>query len=203
MKHLKMFGLAAMAAMALMGLVGVGSASATTLTSPTGTVYTGEIDASLEPGTSALLEAGFFNITCTTSTVKGQPNAQSDTTTVNGPINTLTFGSTATPCNATVTVITNGSLEIHAIGTGNEVNGTLTGKSSEVTVAALGTSCVYGTSTGTDLGTLTGTQKTGGTATMDIEASLPRISGGFACANPAKWTGKYTVTTPDSLWIDG
>jgi hypothetical protein len=202
MKHLRMIGLAAMAAMALMGGANVGTASATTLTSATGTIYTGELHASQEAGTSSLLEAGFANITCTESTALVGLNAQSDTTTVAGPIRTLLFGKTATPCNATVIVLKNGSLEIHA-GGGNEVNGTITGKEIEVTVAALGISCVYGTAAGTDLGAFTGTQATGSTATLDIEANLPLISGPFPCARPARWTAKYKVTTPDNLWLDG
>jgi hypothetical protein len=190
MKLFKILGVAAVAAMALMAFAG--SASATTLTSPAGSIYTKEIKATAA-GTLTL-KAGFATITCTESTVAGKPNAQSDTTTVTGNISTLSFGG----CNATVTTLTKGSLEIHAIGSGP--NGTLTGQGSEVTVSTAGTSCVYGASTGTHLGVLTGSSST--TATMDISAELTKISGGFLCANPAHWEGTYSVTTPDNLVID-
>jgi hypothetical protein len=192
MKHVKMLGLAVVAAMALMAFAG--SASATVLTSPAGTQYKGEINASAEPGTSLLLKAGFANITCTQSTVAGTPtNFGGAAATVSGPLSTLTFSS----CNATVTVLKKGTLEIHAIGTGP--NGTLTSSGAEVTVATGGVSCTYGT-TNTDIGTLTGSKNLGvKTATMDISANLTKTAGGFLCASPAAWEGAYVVTKPDYL----
>lgn len=210
MKYLKMLGLAVVAAAAVMAFVGAGSASATTLTCtnpegsgtkvvcPAGT----EIVATAE--SSLLLKAGFANITCTESTVGGKTsNAGSSTETVKGAIETLTFNG----CNATVTVIKKGTLEIHTHteGVTNSI-GTVTGAGSEVTVSTLGVSCVYGTSN-TDIGTLTGSPHTtstgvGPTATFDINANLPKISGGFACASPAAWEGKYKITKPDWLDVD-
>jgi len=82
----------------------------------------------------------------------------------------------------------------------HHVSGTVTEFEDEVTFAdpALGTSCVYGGGAGVDLGTLKG----GTTATLPVSASLTKISGGFLCANPASWSGKYTVTTPDTLLVD-
>jgi len=191
MKYVKMLGLAAVAAMALMAFAG--SASATVLTSPSGTQYKGEINASAE--SSLLLKAGFANITCTESSVAGTPtNFGSSTTTVSGPISTLTFSS----CNATVTVLKKGSLEIHTIGKGP--NGTLTSTGAEVTVATGGVSCTYATNN-TDIGTLTGTTTAGTKATMDISASLTKSAGGFLCASPAAWEGSYWVTKPVPLSV--
>jgi hypothetical protein len=197
MKYMKMLGLAAIAAAALMAFVGASTASATVLCKtnaspcpehyPSGTT----VEATLKSGTSALLEAGFANITCTSSTVTGKTsNTGGANETVKGAISTLSFSN----CNATVTTIKNGELEIHATGKGN---GSLVGKGSEVTVAIGSTSCVYGTSTGTTLGTLTG----GTPATMNVKASLTRISGGFLCASPATWTATYTVTKPTTLFV--
>jgi len=87
-----------------------------------------------------------------------------------------------------------GSTVIH------HVTGTVTEIEDEVTFAdpALGISCVYGGGAGVDIGRLVG----GTTATLPVKASLPKISGGFACASPAEWSGKYTVTTPDTLVVD-
>ena len=80
----------------------------------------------------------------------------------------------------------------------------VSGTNSQVTVAihVLGTSCVYGTSTGTTLGTaVSGTTTTD--ATLSINANLTLIkSEGFGCANPANWSGSYKVTTPTPLIFD-
>jgi len=202
MKHLKMIGLAAITALGLMAFGGVSSASATTLTCTSGptkiTCPTGTI-VDLSSESSQTTKAGFASFTCTESTIKGRTaNTGSATETVRANIETLTFGS----CNATVTVIKNGSLEIHTQGAIANNNGTLTWSGSEITTATQGTSCVYGTSN-TNLGTLTGSTTRGGsTATLDISAELLKISGGFLCANPMHWEGSYTVTEPDWLDVD-
>ncbi len=191
MKYVKMLGLAAVAAMALMAFAG--TASATVLTSPAGTHYTGAIQASAE--SSLLLRAGFANITCTESSVAGTTeNTGGPSETVRGPISSLTFSN----CNATVHVLKTGSLEVHTIGSGP--NGTLTSTGAEATVATLGTSCTYGTNN-THIGTLTGSKTTGGNATLDIEAKLTKTAGGFLCASPAAWEGSYVVTNPSYLDI--
>jgi hypothetical protein len=181
MKHLKMLGLALVAAASLMAFAG--SASAAVLTSPAGTDYTGTLESTATE--SLLLKAGFANITCTASTVSGA--VKTNTTVAEGAITTLSFSN----CNATVDVLKNGSLKVAS-------GGAVTGSGSEVTVSALGTSCVYGTGAGTSLGTLKG----GTPASLTINASLPKISGGFACASPAGWSGKYTVTQPTTLLVD-
>jgi len=202
MKYLKMLGLAAVAAMALMAFAG--SASATVLcktTLTTGCAGGGqdyaagtEINATLKAGTSALLRAGFANITCTESTVAGKTeNTGSGSETVRGQIETLDFP--AASCNATVHVLKTGELEIHH-NAGTD-NGTLTGRGSEVTVRIGEVSCTYGTGTGTNLGTLVG----GNPAQMNISTNLPKIAGGFLCANPAEWVATYTVTNPKPLYI--
>jgi hypothetical protein len=206
MQYVKMLGLVAAVAMALMAF-GVGTASATTLTSPTGTVYKGEIVASVDHSV-LLVEEGFGTVTCTTGVVKGKPNAQSDTTTVTGSISTLTFGEPRlggteeeSECEgqlATINVLKRGSLEIHVIGTGP--NGTLTSSGAEVTVTKFGIHCIYSTNN-TDLGTLTGSTTTKGQATMDINAKLNRVATSPFCAEHATWEGAYVVTAPSFLNI--
>ncbi|HET7506859.1 MAG TPA: hypothetical protein VFJ53_00740, partial [Solirubrobacterales bacterium] len=91
----------------------------------------------------------------------------------------------------TVDTLKNGTVSVAS-------GGSVSGAGSEITFSALGTSCVYGTSTGTALGTLKG----GTPATMTVSASLPKISGGFLCANPGKMTGSAKVTTPSTLLVD-
>jgi hypothetical protein len=194
MKYLKMIGLAALAAMALMGFAG--SASATELYS--GAVTQGKgtvIDASLSG--SAILETtgGEVLNTCTGGTVKGSiENAGSATTTVSGPISELTWSG----CTRETKTIANGSLEIHHIA--KTINGTVTGKNSEVTINGIfGSSCVYGTGAALDLGELKGS--TTNDATLAIKATVPRTAGGFLCPSTAVWNASYTVTQPTPLHV--
>jgi hypothetical protein len=204
MKLLKLAGLAAIAALGLMAFAGSGSASATTLTCtdpifhskvtcPSGT----EIDATAE--SSLIFKAGFANVTCTESTIKGTTsNAGSSTETVKANVNTLTFGN----CNATVTVTKGGSLEIHTQSAGANNNGTLTSSGIELHMTVSPFTCTYGTNS-TDLGILTGSSTTGKTSTVDISAELVKLPpSGPLCASPARWEGSYWITSPDWLDVD-
>jgi hypothetical protein len=113
-----------------------------------------------------------------------------------------------------MTVQANGSLEIHSVKKGVEPHETcLTSENDtcQATVTSTGTKLTMATSVGTctyttnatSIGTLTTTAQTGKTATLDIVSSpIPRTEGNFLCGSSATWTGNYTVTTPDNLWID-
>lgn len=189
MKHLKMLGLFAMAAAAMMAFAG-SAAAAPQLTSPAGTDYTGELDASVE--TTVFLEAGPFNVTCTEGTVKGTVTTN-NTTHAAGAISSLSFSK----CTAEVVkTLNNGSLtakddEVFAI-------------ENEVTVREFGISCIYGgaTGAGTKVGTITDSSKTGTNATIDINASLVKKPGSsFLCVNGASWIGNYWVTSPSTLYV--
>jgi len=206
MKYVKMLGLAAVAALALMAFVGVGSASATTLCKTNSTPCPAEwkvkkgdkLTASLDPKTTALLQAGFANVTCTESHVEGTvENEGSETETVSGPVTSVTFGS----CNCEeVKVNVGGSLELHYT---EKMNGTLTSKGATATVKCAGVTCKYKTAaSGTHMGTLTGSDATGGAATLDIATHLEKHEGSFLCANSAEWTASYVVTTPNPLYVD-
>ncbi len=201
MKYIKMLGLAAVAAMALMAF-GAGTASATELyqlKTGANAVTLGKgttIDASLTG--SAKLEAGGEVLdTCTGGTVDGVvDNPGSSTTTVSGPINELTW----TGCTKPTTTVKTGALEIHY---SSNTNGTVTGSGSEVTINGIfGTSCVYGTGAGTDLGTLVGATGPHAHATLAINTSVPRVSGGFLCPSTAVWNANYTVTSPTGLVVE-
>jgi len=187
MKHLKMLGLFAMAAAALMAFAG--SASAQTLTAPAGTEYTGALESSLEG--SALLKAGFAEITCTTGSVGGSVTTNNSTE-ASGSITSVKFSNCGS---ATVTTLNNnGTLTI--LKSTHAVSGTGT----EVTTAVAGTSCVYGLgATATALGTASNSASG---VTLAISAKLPKISGGFLCASPATWTASYLVTSPKSSVLD-
>ncbi|HEX5526966.1 MAG TPA: hypothetical protein VFX44_07175 [Solirubrobacterales bacterium] len=215
MKYLKFLGLAAIFAAALTAFAG--TASATTLTGSGGTLPAGTEIKSVAEG-KTILHPPIGDIECEESTVSGKTsNEGSATETVQGSIESLTFSK----CNATVTVLVKGSLEIHTsyetvidevegrkvdtriTKTVADSNGWLTGNGNEVTVEFLGFHCIFKTN-GTPLGKVTGSANTGGNATLDIEATIPRTGGrsGVFCGSEAQWTGSYKVTSPSVLNID-
>jgi hypothetical protein len=186
MKYVKMLSLLAVAAAALMAFAG--TASAAIIEDGSGTKL-GSGTKIESTGTNAVLQAGFATIECSHSEVDGKTsNAGGAGVPVEGSITTLAFSG----CNATVKTLKTGKLILHHT---SGKNGTVTSEGAEVTVAIGSTSCVYGTPTAKDIGSLTG----GSPATLNASASLTRISGGFLCANPASWTATYTVTTPSTL----
>jgi hypothetical protein len=204
MKHVKMLGLAAGAAMVLMAFLGASSASATVLCKtnntpclsgwdyPQGTA----IEASLDPQTSAILKTtgGSIENTCNTAAlVAATSNTGSASETVKGSValENLFFGG----CINTTDVLEGGFLEIHHIA--GTMNGTLTAKQFRITMNLGGVSCVYGATTGVDLGTVTG----GAMATMDINGALPKVEGPILCPSTTVWEAKYTVTEPEPLYV--
>lgn len=189
MNHLKRLGLVTLAAVSLVAFAG--SASAATFTAPAGTAYFGKFDLTLEG--SILMKAGFTEETCTESTIAGEITTNNETE-ASGPITAVTFNK----CSLTVDVLNpKGTLTINKSNTAVSATGV------EWTSSALGTSCVYGFGTGTSLGTAKNTEVEGkGRVTLAINGSLSKISGGFACANPATWTANYAVTTPTPSFVD-
>jgi hypothetical protein len=197
MKHLKIIGLAAIAVLGLMAFVGAGTASATTLftsSNLTGAYTSGtEFHAELSAGKTDVLTDGSGNplVTCTGSTVAGKTSNTTGTQVFIALLQIFTSG-----CDTTVDVLANGSLEIEKTSKANE--GKVVGKNTQVTVTIFGVSCVYGTGTGTTLGTITG-----GTAPMlNIAAvGLTKVSGGFLCPSSAGWDANFTVGTPHAGYI--
>ena len=187
MKYIKILSLMAVAVAAFMAFAG--TASATVLEGSGGNLPSGtKIDST---GTEATLKAGFATIVCDHSEVDGKTsNAGGEKESVTGSISNLSF----TECNATVKVLKKGNLTVHWT---SGKNGTVTSEGAEVTVESIGTSCTYGTPTATDIGSLAG----GNPAVLTASASLTKIAGGFLCANPASWTAKYTVTSPNPLYV--
>jgi hypothetical protein len=200
MKHVKIFGLAALAATALMVVV-ASSASATMLYNgtPHNATTTMGVGAKLhaELEGTAELEAGFLTIKCTTSTFTGTiTNAGSAGNPVVGTVNSLTFGS----CNCGVVKVSSGGT-LEAKWTAGEA-AELISKSATAEVECLGTHCNYVTAAaGTRIGTLNGsTEKAGGTATFTSNTALTREAGsGGLCNASAAWKASYKVNTPDFL----
>jgi hypothetical protein len=197
MKYVKMLGLAAVAAMALMAF-GAGTASATTLENGTSPFsHPTIIDASLAATATLETTGGTTLVTCTGGTIEGEASTGSATETVSGSVSTANL--TWSGCSATVDTTQGGELEIHHIA--GTSNGTLTGRTFEVTVNVFG-SCTYGLSnndTMRHVGTLQGDDHT---AKMEISTIVfERTEDKFLCPNEARWTATYHVTTPTGLTV--
>jgi hypothetical protein len=215
MKYLKMLGLAAVAAAALMAFVGAGTASAkgvlcstapvepsTTCTSKwaIGTV----IDFSLKSGTSAKLTdtAGNTLDTCTASTVKGKLTANPDAGgTATGENTEITWGTKETPCTVTTDTVKLGKLKIGAED--DKGNGDLYADATiEVTISIFGTTCNYGVTEGTTIGTLKEGKAAplkegeGPVATFVANAIANKLAGNFLCPETTKWVAEYVLTSP-------
>jgi hypothetical protein len=205
MKYVKVLGLLAVAAAALMAFAG--SASATSITSPTDTYYTGNIHA-VNENTHVILHSDLAGTIECKSTVEGKIETHGKGVTAAGKISTLHFSECTNSWH--VTVVAPGELQIHWKA---NHEGTLTSTGATVSTTRFGVTCNYVTNE-TDIGTLTDSHTAGdtppanetkdGTATLHIEAKIPIHSGssGLCGSSPAEWTGSYEVTTPDKLYID-
>ncbi|HEY5943195.1 MAG TPA: hypothetical protein VIT89_10080 [Solirubrobacterales bacterium] len=191
---LKALGLAAVAAMALTAFT-AGSASATTL--EVGGVKQNKavtLEGSLKAGTSTLWMRtdGSFANTCSGSTVKGSTVTPFTGTTLTGPSSSLSFPI----CDRPATAHKAGTLHVESIA--GTTDGTVSSSGTEVTVGSIFGTLNCKTSSGVDIGTLTGTDGTPSThAEMDINAVLDC---GFLVPS-ASWKGTYVVTSPTGLGV--
>jgi len=209
MKHVKMLGLAAAAAAALTAFVGASTASATVLcsepgtgsgtTCPAGKAYPASTPIHAVNQGIIRLTTEFLTVECEESTIQGSTNNEggaSETVTIANSTWNLLF------CNCEVSVIKDGSLEVHWIS--NTSNGTLTSSGAEITfqctVPLIGkVHCIIVTSS-TDLGTLTG----GAPAEIDIpSANIPRLTTSSFCDKTANLDASYRVTGPSPLYVTG
>lgn len=192
MKTLKMLALAC-GAVAILAIFAA-PASATQLTSPNGTVYTGEVK-----GTSTNLkwDGSFVTLECGHSAWGGKVENHGAAVTAKVGLTSLTF----TGCNYTYTVLRPGFFEFHTDTSAvNDGNGTLTWTEAEISVATSVGTCIF-TTNNTDVGTVTGSDV--GNAVLDIaSAKIPRTGGNFLCGSSSTLTGTYTITTPSTLTVD-
>jgi hypothetical protein len=192
MKTLSMLALACSAAAVL--AIFAAPASATQLTSPQGTVYTGTVQAT---STNIKWDGAFTTIECGHSEWHGSVESHGAAVTTKFNLSKLTF----TGCNFVYTVKKAGSLEIHTDNSAvNDGNGTLTWTGAEISAATSVGTCIFTTSA-TDIGTITGSDSVN--AVLDINsAKIPRTGGNFLCGSSATLTGNYTITTPSTLTVD-
>jgi hypothetical protein len=190
----KMLGLLTFTAAVLMAFATPGSA--TTLTAPAGTTYTGEIKAETENG-HFIFHNAFTTWECN-SFISFKVEQHGAGVTVGGKISSLTF---PTCTGDTSTVLRAGSLEIHSQANGHGLV-TWSGLEWSLFNHAFGGTCIYTTSH-TQIGTLTPAPSSTGHATLDISATISRTGGslGVFCGSTASWTGNYKFTTPTGLRI--
>lgn len=193
MKPQRALGIAAIAAAFLTAFVG--TATASVVTSPAGTTYTGETH--WESVGKLVLHSEnaptAFTPECKV-TMQINHNSHGSGVTAGGNVTHITWFNCTN--GATVVVSKGGTLEAHALGGGN---GTMTSSGNEMTihVPVLNIKCIY-TTNNTDIGTLTGSNTTGGTATLDINsATLPRTGGSAFCGTGAFSTGFLKISKPD------
>jgi hypothetical protein len=185
----KSLGTAVLAALALLTLVS--SASATTF--EVKGVKKNEaltIQASLKIGTSVLLSdtfGGFAN-TCTSSQFTWVIWGPYTTVTLEGSTHLVSFSS----CKEERVVIDEQG-EMYLTNIGGTTNGTMSWRNYKITTPSPygALTCVSGTSR--DIGTLTGVSS--GNATLDVNATL---NCGIITA---KWTGTYSITSPEGLGV--
>lgn len=204
MKHLKTLCLVATLALAAMMLAGAGSVSATVLckttTTPCISSYGNGTKIAASLSGSMILEVPgeeepFPFTTCMKTTIKATVvGAGGATTTVTAPVESLT----AETCTGMFSALEKGSLEIHHIS-GSD-NGTVTGLSFALTTQLLFFgSCIYGTATATDVGTLVG----GELPILKVSEQVIRRPGsGASCPNEMRWTGEFKITEPAPLYVE-
>lgn len=187
MKRLRM-GLLTAAVVAFAASAAV--ASATTITSPVGTLYTGEINAASEG--HVILDNPIAKIECAWA-LSG--NVKSHGSGATATISLTNFATTNCTNSWHYTTVSPGTWEIHWTSPNN---GTVTWTGMTTESTRFGITCRYATSS-TDYGLLTGKAP----ATIDINAAIPFHSGSGLCGEGATTlTGSLTVNTPASLLVD-
>jgi hypothetical protein len=196
MNHVKVSGLLAVALVAM--LVFSASAAATTLTSPSGSAYTGAFKVVSEGEIS--LENPIGKFVCNWGQ-EGKIEEHGPTVTARGKITSATF----TECSVMrpFSVLSAGTLEFHTDSQSADGNGTVTLVGFTITINFNGVPCTYGTGAGLDLGTLTGSKTTGAKATIDTgSVAIPRTAGSLLCGESASLTGSFAVASPTYLDVD-
>jgi hypothetical protein len=173
-----------------------GTATATTLTSPSGTPYTSTLKAESEGELTLHYPSVGISVSCEDSTLEGKIERHGNGVTAGGKLNNLTL----TACgNNHVTILSMGSLEVHATSGGD---GTVTSTGAAITKQSteIGISCTFQTN-GTHIGTLIGSSSTNARIVIN-SAVLPRTGDSFFCGSSGVLTGSLKITTPSTLLVD-
>lgn len=190
MKQFKAPGAAVVAVAQIVLMLFAANAAATTVTSPTGTVYTGEIKGETEG--HGVLDNPVAKIECRVS-VEGKIESHGAGSTVKGKgVGNLLEGCTNSWHKTTVA---SGTVEAHWT---SGYNGVLTSSGATIEATRFGLTCRYVTSS-TQIGIITG----GNPAKLHVQAFIPFHSGSPLCGSDSTpLTGTGNVTTPTSLYLD-
>lgn len=191
MKFLKMLTLAALAVAATMSFAG--AASATSLTSPKGTVYTGAIKAT---AVNLQLHGSFSTVECKHNQLEAGVQSHGSSVTTKLSVTSTIYSA----CNYEALVTKYGSFEVHTDSATADGNGTVTWSGFEVLIKTSVGNCVF-TTTNTPAGTITGSS-TGNAVWSTGSTIVPRTGGSFLCGSSGTMTGSYTIGTPSTLWVD-
>lgn len=191
MKHLVQTAILSMLVAVLLANAGV--ASATTLTSPTGTATTPTIKAESEGHVAVDIGGGLPRIECS-STLQGTVESHGEGKPATTKLAVLTF----TGCTEGwhVTVVIQGMLSISG---GAGYNGAVTWTGATIEAIRAGVTCRLKTENN-----FMGVIKGGSPAKLKLSGSMRFHSGSPTCgAGPFTLTGRYKVSTPSALFVDG
>jgi hypothetical protein len=193
MEYLKISGIVVATTMALM--VFAVSASATVITSPAGTNYTGAVKAkSIEPRVYVHWPSSLE--TCD-GEFEWKVESHGAAVTAKGPVSSFALSN----CGSKITLLKSGSFEVHPWEKG--MNGKVTWTGPEITVEVWGAyDCIYELQD-PYIAELTGSKGLAGkTATVDFAATWIRVGGNLFCPRATDWTAYFSVTSPDYLDVD-
>ena len=186
MKKLKIVALAALATAALMAFAG--GAAASTVTSPTGTAYTGTLSGVSEG--HGILHNPIAKIECNVA-IEGIIESHGKGVTAEGSATNVTLSSCTNGWHVTTVAV--GRVIAHWT---SGYNGTIETTGATVETTRFGVTCRYATNN-TQLGLATG----GNPGSMHLEAKIPFHSGSGLCgAGATQLTGNGS-TTPKALYL--
>lgn len=194
MKNLKTFGFAVAAVTAFMAFAA--GASATTLTSPAGTTYTGAVQAESILENLHVYVGGQLVERCD-SEFEWKAESHGAAATASGPVTAFS----TSECSLDVTLLKPGSFEVHTMSEANTGSGTVTWNGVEATMPIFGADCVYVLEK-PYVANLTGSKTVEGkTPIVDFETHWTLAKGLF-CTKTTIWKSYFQVTGPDYLDVD-
>jgi hypothetical protein len=167
-------------------------ATATTLTSPGGTIYTGTVDTQGKVG----WDGPFAPIECAQTTLSTLVETHGSSTTAKLPIAFFTAGQ----CNLSFVLLKKGFLELHTDSASADGNATVTWSGFEIKFNTSIGECTFAANPA-DAGTLTGSDTANATWSIG-SATLTKTAGSILCGTLATMTGSFTITSPSTLTVD-
>lgn len=200
MKYLKILGLAVLTTAALTAFAGPGTASAnevcTIFENPCTKNRVTALHETLRTGTTAKIEDTSGNLIATCTSVTRLTEVEKQGAGVNPvvfkEVNTV-FGTAGSPCTFPISTPKNGKANLTEGSTTGETTETST--ESEITInTALFGSCVYGTGSGVDMGTISS-----GSNSLNTNAVLTKTGGGVVCPPTTRLRAEMVITNHNAI----